>query len=153
MARQRANATRVEGLAEFQRALRDAGPEWAKELRTENKAAAAEVVELGRDDLKSGGDPVQRHVAQLPTAIRAKGESRFSVVIVSGVAKRNRMALGAVVGSIAYRQFPEYSEAAWRAGLPTGGYGPYEAIRENVEDIRDGYGDRIAQLQKKAFPD
>ena len=145
------NATRIDGLAEFQRALRAAGADWAKELRAQNKAAAAEVVEGGKRELTSTGHPVLRHVAGLK-ALKAKGESRYAVVVIDARAKRNAMALGAELGSEAYRQFPAYNEAAWRQGLPTGGYGAHEAIREDIDDIRDGYGDRLESLYRQAFP-
>jgi phosphoribosyl-AMP cyclohydrolase len=144
-------AVAIPGLQEFQRQLARAGAQWVKALRAENKAASTLVADSGKKKLKASGHPVLRHVAGL-NAIRAKSDARAAKVIVSALAKRNAMALGAELGSKQYRQFPEYREAAWRQGLPTGGYGVLEAIRQDIDEIREGYGDRIERLYWRAFP-
>lgn len=145
-------AVSVPGLEIFQRELARAGAEWTKELRAQNKEAAGLVVDRGKEELAATGHPVLRHVAKLK-AMRATSDRRASVVLVSSRAKRNAMAIGAEMGAKKYRQFPAYREAAWRSGMPTGGYGAHEAIREDIDDIREGYGDRIDRLYRRAFPD
>ena len=145
-------AVTAEGLADFQRELSRAGAEWSKALRTGNKDVADFVVDGGRRELDASGDPVAGHVADLPTAMKARGEGRRAIVKVDAKAKKNAMAIGAVLGSKAFTQFDEYSAPDWVDGLPTGGYGPLEAIREDIDEIVDIYDAMVADLYRRAFP-
>lgn len=144
-------AAHVPGLDDFVRELRRLDGNWDKELRAANTEVADEVAEWGRQELARDSHPTQRHVARLK-AVRAKSDGRRAVVQVNARSRANAMAIGAVVGSKRYRQFPRYEQVRWPGGLPVGGAGPYDAIRDRIDDIRDTYRDRVDDIARRAFP-
>ncbi len=148
--RSRTNAVDIVGLADFQRDLRALGGDWPRALKAGNLDVAEFVREGSIRELRDG-DNVQAHVAGL-NAIRARAEQRRAKIVVSAVAKANAMSIGAVTGSHVFAQFDEYDLAGWVGGLPVGGYGPFEAIRQDIDEIVDTYGQMVDELTRRAFP-
>jgi hypothetical protein len=117
------DAIRIEGLADFQRAVRAAGPRFARELRNANRDAAETVADTARARARSLGGMQ----ARAATTIKARGEQRYAKLTLGDA--RHPEALGANFGAYhdrirntrrgiqaGWNQFPE-----WGGNQFTGG--------------------------------
>ena len=122
----------VEGLDEFRRAARAAGPRIAKRVQQANKAAAERVRDTAREQYASMyGQPSGRH----KSAIRATAtQAKAQVHLVES--DRAGGLLGQEFGSHRFRQFPSH------AGRE--GHFFYPAVRGEVPRLADDYLDSLA---------
>lgn len=128
----------VVGLRDFQRALRQAGNDFPKELRQANKDAADIVAEGTRRALlsRSGVAP------KVAPSVRALAQQRNASVKIGGA--RYPYAMGANFGSVRYKQFPKPTKPD---------YALYRTIEARRDEVVDAYGDAIERLARRAFPD
>ncbi len=147
-----ANAVRVEGLAELQRAVRAArGPSGARLLRLANKEVAETVAARARDRAESLGGVA----AKVAPSIKAAAEQRYAKLSFGGA--RWPMAMGANFGAYhnvprntrrgvvtGWNQFPE-----WGGNRFTGGAKDqfiYWTIARMGDDIEAEYEEALDRL-------
>lgn len=130
--------------------LRRGGDDLPKEVRRKQREVVSEVADWGKADLATESHPTQRHVARL-NAIRAQVSGRKTAVRIDAKARRNAMALGAVLGSKRFPQFPEYRDPG--RGWPSGGYPPFSTVTDRADDIRSMFLDAVNDALRPAFPD
>lgn len=141
-------ATRVEGLAEFQKALRSLGPDLPKELKALNRRVADIVVGAAEALGRAVGGPTAKAVSSL----RASGQQRYAIVRIGSA--RIPFGWGAEFGAKRYTQFEPWRGNQWQDGGFGGGvgYAIHPAIRSEQGAIIDAYGDGIEELSRQAFP-
>jgi hypothetical protein len=139
--------TRVEGLDEFRKALRNLGPDMQKKLGQANKEAADIVATSARSKAERLGG-VHRHVAP---SIKASAAARQASVVLGG--SRYPMAFGAEFGSIAFQQFPPWRGNQFQLDASNVGYIVHPAAREKVDEVVDTYDAAIRRVAALAFPD
>lgn len=140
----------VVGLAEFQRALRRAGAEFPRELRSLNMKAAQMVVrETERRGRARGG--VHRKTVDVG-AFKARAEQRRAKVVIDASRKSNAFAFGAEFGSKRFRQFPVWRGNQWQPDSGGVGYMLHPAIRATKDEFIDIYAELIDELARRAFP-
>lgn len=137
----KSQAIRVEGLAEFQRALRDISKEMASELRVAN-LLAAQVIERSATGKAHGLGSV---AAKTAPSIKAAAEQRRAKVSLGGGAYP--FAMGAEFGG---KGRPTTQQFKPHRG--TQGYFLYPAIRGSRGQFMDVMERAIDQLMRKAFP-
>lgn len=141
MAADKSQAVRVEGLAEFQRALRDISKEMASELRVANLLAAQVVARSATSKAQGQGGVA----AKTAPSIKAAAEQRRSKVALGGAGFP--FAMGAEFGG---RGRPTTQQ--FKPHLGTRGYFFYEAVRGTRDEFIEAYARALDQLMRKAFP-
>lgn len=139
---------RIEGLRQFQAALRQAGDGFTDRL----KAANVEAVELvrgaataratqpvARKTVREGGLKVTRSVREAAVKLRASGRTPF--------------AFGAEFGAKQYRQFASWRGNQWGGWNGGPGYFLHPAIRDTAPAVMDNYWRSIRDITDAAFPD
>jgi len=129
---------RVHGLNELNRALREMGPEFQKELKETNRSVAGFVAEDARAAAYSLGGVA----AKVAPTVKAAGGTTWAGVSMGGSAYP--MAGGAEFGSLAFKQFKP-----WRGNGSDAGYFLYPAIRQDVDRIESEYSKALDRLLKK----
>lgn len=147
----------IPGLRQFARDLKAAGPELVQELKDLNFKVASKVKDDAIARASGGGRQAQRAAATLRAAKQA---ARAAVML--GNAK-TPFALGAEFGAqhnrprmlpnqgtdrLGWNQFRQ-----WAGSGSTTGYFLFPAIRQDMPEIVDMYGDAVEQIAKKAFPE
>jgi len=141
-----ASEFQIEGLKEFQMALRDMGAELPKSLRDFNVEAADEIVAKGR---------ALAHTPQQAKAAKSLRASRSSsyVAVLLGDNNRYAFARGAEWGARRYKQFPPWRGNQWMSWGGGPGYFLHPAIRSVGEHVLDKYWESIRALRARAFPE
>lgn len=111
------DAVRIEGLADLQRVTRAAGPQFVKQLRAANKAAADTVARLAVQRATGLGGVAARAVKTL----RARGEQRYATLTLGD--KRRPEALGGNFGAYhdRLRSTARGTVRGWNQFAPFGG--------------------------------
>lgn len=135
-------AIRVTGLKELARELKRLNSDWPKELRLAAKQAAAIVATDARRRATSAGGVLGKSAP----SIKPGGTQRGAYVKIGGTSWP--YALGAEFGSVRFRQFKP-----WRGSGEDAGYALYPAIRAKNAQVVDKFGDMLADLTRRAFPD
>lgn len=134
----------VVGLKEFTRELRRAGKEFPKELAKAHQEVAGFVVERVR--------PVNRQQRKALPGIKAARQQRGAVVVAANT-RRNPFTIGSFFGAREFPQFPPWIGNQWDPGDSVDGrYGIPFAIHRDIDRIADIYGERIADIARRAFP-
>ena len=124
-------AVKVEGLVEFQRALRAADKKLPRELGAGNKQVAEIVAKEARK--------------------RAPNRSGRLAKSIKGAKQQRRAVVQA--GSPSRVPYAAVQEFGW----PARGIAPqpylYPAIADTREEVEEAYGDMIDRLMRRAFPD
>jgi hypothetical protein len=143
-------AVEIRGLKEFRAELKAVEAQWPKELRKANKTAAEVAAARARQNV-SGLRPVQRKVAG---SIRAAATQQQAKIRVGGSGFPALLAMGALLGSLRYRQFPGWVGNDWDVGVAgTGPYGVNDAIAESLPEFIETYDRMLVDLTARAFPD
>lgn len=137
----------VQGLDEFRRELNTLDKSMGKELGKVNKKAAEFVADKARSSARAQGSSLAKGADTITASAR---QSAASVTI--GGTKAPWM-LGAEFGSIKYGQFKPWRGNQWNPDSGGVGYALHPTIRETREQFMDLYGDLIADLTQRAFPD
>lgn len=135
---------RVEGLAQFQAALRNADRALSRELGQVNKRAA-ELVATGARSKASGLGGVAAHAAP---SIKAAAEQRRSKITIGG--PQHPEALGAEFGG--KRRPTTQQFEPWRGSGAGAGYFLYPTIRDTADEWIRLYERALDQLFHDAFP-
>ena len=139
------------GLRELRRELKRLGPQWPREMRAAEKAAAEIVAAKARTNLAaarrlmghaSKPRPDRQHTADAVRTIKALADTTSARVSLGST--RVAWALGLNFGSLRYKQFPpvEHPDHAL-----------YEAIESERPKVLASFGDSIDRLAHQAFPD
>lgn len=136
----RSQAITVQGLAEFQRELRQI--DLASDLRDANREAAETVASAARARASSLGGVA----AKTAPSIKAAAEQRRAKVDLGG--SRYPFALGAEFGGQGRPSTMQFKPHLGRTG-----YALYPAIRDTREQFIDAYDRALGQLMARAFPD
>lgn len=131
----RTGTIQVEGLVELNRALKQLGPTFPKELRKANKT----VADLVAQDAKAAAHSIGGVAAHVAPSIKASAGAQFAAVSLGGTAYP--MAGGAEFGSYRYKQFKP-----WRGNGSDAGYFVYPAIRRDADRIETEYGHALTEL-------
>lgn len=137
----RSQAVRVEGLADFQRELRQLDSKLPRELTAANKKAAELVAEKARGKATSLGGVA----AKTAPSIKAAAEQRRSKINIGGA--RAPWALGAEFGGQGRPTTMQFQPHRGRQG-----YFLYPTIRDTRDEFMDVYERAIDQLMRAAFP-
>lgn len=132
---------RVEGLTEAVRALRQIGPDAAKESR----AASLEVATFVANDARARAYSLGSTAAHVAPTIRPAAGVSSAGVGFGGAA--NPEAGGAEFGSVRFKQFKP-----WRGSGPEAGYFVYPTIRADADKVVETYEKRWDAIIKKRFP-
>lgn len=132
----------VVGLKELRAGLRQAGPQFPKQLQQANKRVVNQVlVPEGRRLASARGYP--RPGSAVIGSIRGTATQTKAVFNVGGA--RVPHAMGHNFGSSGrFRQFPPKTSPD---------YFMYKAVSNRNDDVMEAYGDVIDELSKIAFPD
>lgn len=141
MAFGKADAVKVNGLADFRRELKTIDAELPKELRKTNLAAAELVAKDARTKANNQGG-VARHVEPSIIAAATQGNAKLA-----WGGSKFPMAAGAEFGSIRFKQFKP-----WRGSGSDAGYFMFPAVRETREQFIEVYDEMLADLTRHAFP-
>lgn len=136
----------IQGLKEFQLALKNLGGSLPKSLREYNIKAATDIVERARGNADT---PQQRKAAE---SLRASKSSSY-VAVLLGNNGRYAFARGAEWGARKYKQFPPWRGNQWRSWEGGPGYFLHPAIREVGQTVLEKYWESIRALRAEAFPD
>ena len=148
MARGSAFAVDIEGLDQFARDLRAAGPAMPKRMGQANKKAAELVADEARRRAKSLGGSAAKGVRTLTSSAAAKQ----AAIMVGG--PRAPWMWGAEFGAKRYRQFPAWRDNQWAPDTANGvGYFMHPAIRETRDEFVETYMAAVSQVAAGAFPD
>lgn len=128
----------VEGLVELNRALRELGPEFQREL----KGANLQVAELVAADARAAAHSLGGVAAKTAGSIKAKGYTTSAGVALGGTGYE--FALGAEFGSYKFHQFKP-----WRGSSSDAGYFLYPAIRHDGDRIETEYRAALDHLLRK----
>lgn len=138
----------IEGLRDFQKALRTLGPEWPKKLTQTNREIAKMVADSAQLSARSQGGVA----AKAAGSIRAGAEQRSGFVRINATGKY-KFALGAEFGSFRYHQFKTWRGNQWTDSGGNGvGYFLHPTIRAKQAEIKERYGKALEILAKEAFP-
>lgn len=130
----------VDGLRDFQKALKQAGDDFPKELRVASKDAA-EIVAAGTRQSFSSRSGVAPKVA---ASVKVLAQQRGAAVRIGG--KAFPYALGSNFGAgPRYPQFPQFAGSG-------DDYSLYKTIRARRAEVLESYGDAVDRLARKAFP-
>jgi hypothetical protein len=150
----------IQGLRDFQRELRQLGPEFANALRKINKKVADVVAKAAAD---AAG-------ARVGSAIKGKGSNSSAKVAVApnkrapdalvrtwGTKRRTGWYAAPKYAASSGRQHPEWVGNRWSPG-DGGSFGskPYfigDAIDQTIDEVEDIYLDEIDKVTRAAFPD
>lgn len=135
---------RFEGFDEFRRLLRAAEGNWDGALREANRQIGMGVAGKAR------GMTDSRQQAAAAGAIVGRGDRRGAKIAVT---RSPAFAQGAFYGAKQYPQFPEWVGNTWEVGGSGGPHAVNPAIRSNLPDIIDAYGDAFEKICARAFPD
>lgn len=147
----------IEGLRQFARELKAISPDLDAELKALNFQVASKV----KDDAvarAAGQGPMVRRAAQ---SLRAAKQAARAAVFLGN--KSTPFAFGAEFGSGRNqpRQLPNEGTTRlgwnqfrpWAGSGSTAGYFLYPAIRQDMPEIVDMYGDAVEKIAKQAFPE
>lgn len=143
---------RIEGLNEFQRALREIDATLPRELRKANKGAAEVVADASRSRAESLGGVA----AKAAPSIKAAAEQRYAKVALGGA--KYPFALGANFGALhdQTRNTAHGVMKGWNQFPETGGKGHdrflYWAVRAKREEFMHEYELLLDALAARAFP-
>lgn len=138
----RTGDVRIEGLRELNKALKELGPEFPREMRKVNKEVAGGVAEHAqRNALAEGG--VAAHVAP---SLKASAGVNSAAVALGGLA--HPAAGGAEFGG--QRRPTTQQFKPWRGSGERAGYFLYPAIRSDADEIYDDYLEALDELVKRA---
>lgn len=141
MAKFRTGAVEVTGLRELNKALKELGPEFPKEMRKTNKSVADEV----RNDARGKALSLGGVAAKTAPTLKSSSGTNSAGVSLGGTTAP--WAAGAEFGGgrrSTTRQFKP-----WRGSGPDAGYFVYPTIRENADDIVDAYNEAIGDLLQR----
>lgn len=127
----------VDGLRDFQAALRAADRDFPKELRLANKEAAEVVAAATRSSFASRGGVAPKVAA----SVRAVAQQRSASVKIGG--ERYPYAMGSNFGSLRFKQFPPRTSPD---------YSLFISIQAKRREVLESYHDSLKRLTKKAFP-
>jgi len=131
----------VSGLRELNKALKDLGPEFPKEMRKVNKEVATGVKDHAlRNALALGGT-----AAHIAPSLKASGGVNSAAVALGGAA--HPAAGGAEFGG--QRRPTTQQFKPWRGSGSNAGYFLYPAIREDADDIYNDYLGALDDLVKR----
>lgn len=131
----RSGEVQVEGLVELQRALREMGPEFKKELPKVNKQVATFVAK----DAQAAAYGLGSVAAKVAPSVRASAGAGFAGVGFGGPAYP--FAGGAEFGALQYKQFQP-----WRGNGSDAGYFVYPTIRRDGGRIETEYSEAAEAL-------
>ncbi len=134
---------RFEGFDEFRRLLKVAGDNWDGALREANRQIAGGVAGQAQ------GMTENAQQAKAAGAIVGRGDRRGAKIAVT---RSPAFAQGAFFGAKQYRQFPAWVGNSWEVGGAGGPYAVNPAIRENLTEIIEAYGDAFERICAVAFP-
>ncbi len=147
----------IEGLRQFARELKAISPDLDAELKALNFQVASKV----KDDAvarAAGQGPMVRRAAQ---SLRAAKQAARAAVFLGN--NSTPFAFGAEFGSAQNRPRSLPNEGTTRLGWnqfrpwsgsgSTAGYFLYPAIRQDMPEIVDMYGDAVEKIAKQAFPE
>lgn len=140
--RVRSQGIYVEGLDEFRRGLRQAGPEATEALKEANWRVAQRVVDAADRRAQS----VSRQAALAATSMRAARRQSGADVRIGSASIP--FALGAEFGA---RNYPQFME--WRGASTGAGYFLWPTIRSLRDEIAATYLDDLIAAVTPAFPD
>lgn len=129
----------VEGLKDFQRALKDAGGDFPKELRLASKEAAKVVATGTRQSFLSRAGVAPKVAA----SVKVLASQRGAAVRIGG--NKFPYALGSNFGSVRFRRFPMF------AGHGSD-YSLYKTIKAKRDEVIEVYGEAVDRIARKAFP-
>ena len=138
-------AVEIQGLRQFQAGLRKAGSGWPKVLAGVNRDIAKHIEGKAKGSYLESAQQVKAE-----RAISGRGTTRESKIVIGGSPP---FALGAFMGALQYRQFPQWVGNNWEVGGAGGPGAVNPAIRDSKEDIVDAYGDGLEAVARAAFPD
>jgi hypothetical protein len=133
---------RVEGLAEFQRALKAMDDKLPRELSKANKAAAEMVATKARAKASAQGGVA----AKAAPNIKAAAEQRRSKITIGG--PKAPYGLGAEFGGQGRPSTMQFKPHRGREG-----YALYPTIRDTETEFMELYGKALDELTRRAFPD
>jgi hypothetical protein len=138
----------IEGLGDFQKALRALGPEFPKQLTKVNKEIATSVADAAKASARGQGGVA----AKAAGSIRSGAEQRSGFVRIDSTG-RYPFALGAEFGSLRYHQFKHWRGNQWTPSGGDGvGYFLHPTIRAKQSEILERYEKALDDLAKHAFP-
>ena len=138
MTRIRTGAVNVEGLRELNKALKELGPEFPKEMRKTNKDVADGVASEARSAALSLGGVA----AKAAPSLKASAGTTSAGVALGG--NSAPWAAGAEFGG--GRRPTTKQFRPWRGNGPDAGYFLYPTIRENAEQIEGQYREALDEL-------
>jgi hypothetical protein len=142
MTRIRTGDVKIEGLRELNKALKEIGPAFPREMRSANKEVAGGVAKHALSNaLGLGG--VAAHVAG---SIKPSAGVNSASVGIGG--PTNPAAGGAEFGG--GRRPTTHQFKPWRGSGPGAGYFLYPAIREDADEIVADYMDALNNLIRRA---
>lgn len=139
------------GLRDLRRELKALGPQWPREMRVAEKAAAEIVAAQARTNLTRVRSLVPRakypradrqHWADMVRTVKSLADTTSARVALGS--NRVAWALGENFGSLKYHQFPP---------VEAPDHGLYKAIESERPKVVDFFGDSITRLTSRAFPD
>ena len=154
----------VAGIDALVAALRDMGPEWAKELKTAHKDVADRAAQWAQWEAASSGTRQQQAAMG---AIRGQGRDTEARIFISrskstpfagaafwGAKRRTGWYGAAKFKGSTGRQFLPWVGNSWDVAVA--GEGPYainDALAEHLDDILEFFNLAIDRVTAKAFPE
>lgn len=139
--RVRSGIVDVEGLRELNRALKELGPQFPKEMRAVNKKAAEEVSgEARAAALAQGGV-----AAKSASSIKVSAGAMSAGLAVGG--STAPWAVGAEFGGGGRPTTQQFKP--WRGNGSNAGYFVYPTIRENADEIESTYREGLDELLER----
>lgn len=135
----------IEGLADFNKALKSLDAEFPKELKQSNYDLAKALVDLARARATSG---IAKKASR---SLRAGRQANAAVV--TGGGPRAPYFWGAEFGAKQYRQFKAWRGNQWEQWDGGPGYFLHPTIRDHATELIDEYMKRLDELTAKAFPE
>jgi hypothetical protein len=130
---------RVEGLDQYRRGLRRAGPEYPKRLAKVNKEAGERVARGAQSRYRNR---YEQHSGRGVASIRSLAQQAGAKVRIGSA--RVPYMLGQEFGSNRYRQFAPHVGRAGRFLFPT--------IREEMPKLVDEYLEELDDIAREAYP-
>lgn len=141
MTKIRSGAVEVSGLRELNKALKELGPQFPKEMRKTNKAVAEDVASEARSRALSLGGVAAKAA---PSVKASAGATSGGVAVGSNSAP---WALGAEFGGGRRKTTQQFKP--WRGSGASAGYFVYPTIRENADEIVEAYSEGMDELLKR----
>ncbi len=136
----------IEGLRDFNRALKQVSDQYPKQVKDANYDLAREVATRAKTRAMGEGGSARKAAASL----RASRSANASAV--SGGGPRYPYFWGAEFGSKRYGQFKAWRGNQWGGWDGGPGYFLHPTIRNDARKLIDDYMKRLDELAAEAFP-